>query len=93
MAWLTQITLALEKFGNALRVFPGHGDETSLAGFNATAAYIKRFQELIRAIPANAEVVTQMKSEYPGMPLEMLLDANISAVRTELSSESQTNRH
>jgi len=87
-AWLTQITLALEKFRNALRVFPGHGDETSLAGFNATAAYIKRFQELVRTTPANADVAGRMKAEYPGMTLETLLDPNTSAVRKELSAES-----
>ena len=87
-AWLAQITLALARFRNAVRVFPGHGNETSLAGFNEIAEYIKRFQELIRTTPADAEVVRQMKTEYPGMPLEMLLDPNVSAVRKELSAAS-----
>jgi glyoxylase-like metal-dependent hydrolase (beta-lactamase superfamily II) len=84
IAWLAQIPVALAKYKRSQRVYPGHGDETTLAAFNQMSIYINRFQELIRLNEADEAVGARMKEEFPSLPLEAMLGYNIPAVRKEL---------
>ena len=85
IAWLAQATAALAKYKRVARVFPGHGDETTLAGFNAIMIYICRFHQLIREYAADDDVLKRMKAEFSSYSLENLLSYNIPAVRKELN--------
>jgi glyoxylase-like metal-dependent hydrolase (beta-lactamase superfamily II) len=85
IAWLAQVAAALAKYKRVVRIFPGHGDETTLAGFNAIMIYICRFQQLIREHAADEDVLKLMKAEFVSYSLENLLAYNIPAVRKELN--------
>jgi glyoxylase-like metal-dependent hydrolase (beta-lactamase superfamily II) len=83
-AWLQQLVSALATYSRVRHVYPGHGAETDLVGFHAMLHYINRFQILLRTQADFASVATAMKAEFPGYPLEMLLDYNSPAVAKEL---------
>jgi glyoxylase-like metal-dependent hydrolase (beta-lactamase superfamily II) len=68
-------------------LYPGHGESAAPAALQAQAAYMDHFFALVRRIGKDrdvAQVVAEMKSTYPGWPLEMLIEMNIEPVRNEL---------
>jgi glyoxylase-like metal-dependent hydrolase (beta-lactamase superfamily II) len=84
LLWLEQITHALNKYSNIKHVYPGHGAATDINGFHRILNYINRFQQLLHIKDEFKEVATALKTEFPGYPLEMLIDYNIPAVAKEL---------
>jgi glyoxylase-like metal-dependent hydrolase (beta-lactamase superfamily II) len=86
-AWLTQLERALSTHSSVRVVYPGHGAETDLRGFEAVRHYINRFHTLLRTATELPTVAAAMKAEFPGYPLEMLLDYNMPAVLKELGLE------
>lgn len=82
--WLAQLANALSRYKEVARVFPGHGNETTLAGFNSISIYINTFHKLLRNHGSDETVSKIMKEEFASFELENLLGYNIPAVRDEL---------
>lgn len=96
-AWLEQLGSVLKNHAKIERVYPGHGEPTSLLGLNEHLGYVNTFQSLVRAgmersgaigDEGRAAIKAEVEARFPDRPLAMLLDPNIDGVAAELADRS-----
>jgi len=93
-AWLAQLGHVAQKYADVTTIYPGHGESDTLMAVNRQVDYLNTLQMLIRpevdksgklTDQAREIVKGEMIRQYPGYPLEMLLEGNIVAVGKELT--------
>lgn len=101
-SWLVEghSSLGLQRLGEVLnsyvtmkKVYPGHGQSTTLLGLNEQISYINLVQSLVRKAleqsnpltdPDKAAIKATIETQYAHLPLAALHDANIEGVAQEL---------
>lgn len=95
-AWLEQLGSVLKTFPTVERVYPGHGEPTTLLGLKEHLAYVNAFQSLVRAEVERSGAIgdegrvaikAEVEARFPDRPLAMLLDPNIDGVAAELTAQ------
>jgi len=94
-AWVKQIEYVKSTYVEAEVVYAGHGSEGSLDALNGQIEYIQFFQELVGKYlkadeelgdAAKVQIKQTMQTQYPGYPLEFLIEMNVDGVAKELLS-------
>jgi glyoxylase-like metal-dependent hydrolase (beta-lactamase superfamily II) len=91
--WLEQLDLVKSRYGDAIQVFNGHGDNSTLDGLNEQIDYINSFRELVDRFRQGDHVNEERKSEirkivvekYPNYPLDFLIEMNVDGVVKEIA--------
>ncbi|MGG6269858.1 MBL fold metallo-hydrolase [Leptolyngbya sp. AN03gr2] len=92
--WLKQLELVKERYSEAIQVFNGHGEHSTLQGLDEQVDYITSFRDLVDQYRQEDRVGETQKAEirkimletYPTYPLDFLIEMNVDGVAKELGS-------
>lgn len=94
-AWIEQIEYVKTTYADAEIVYAGHGPEGTLAALDQQLEYIQFFQELVSnhltpdgvlADKAREQIKQAVQTQYPGYPLEFLIEMNVDGIVKELAN-------
>jgi glyoxylase-like metal-dependent hydrolase (beta-lactamase superfamily II) len=89
--WLEQLNLVKKQYADAVQVFNGHGESSTLQGLDEQIDYITSFQDLVDQYrqgdvvdeAQKAEIRKIMLAKYPTYPLDFLIEMNVDGMAKE----------
>ena len=100
-AWLTQLERLATLVQNGDRLYPGHGDVTTVEALSQQATYLNAFREVVARYAdgkaaldpaAVSSIVAEMTSRYPSYRLPGLIGLGAAGVAAELANLAQSGR-
>ncbi len=90
-AWREALVAKRELLADSKAIYVGHGDPATSTAIDEQIAYMDRFFGLVGTAGSvtssrAAEIVATIRAEYPGWPLEMLIEMNLQPVAEELAA-------